>query len=234
MVSSLLSSLRIAGIAAAAGLGLMACSESSTTGASGGKDVPISPYLQDIVWGDPNAKVEVVEYASLSCTHCRDFWKQDLPRIKAEFIDTGKVRYILRDFPTPPVELSVAATAIARCAGKDGYYNVVDDVYTHYADLMDAVQSGTGAAPMLVEIGGRAGLSPDEVRTCVNSKDIQTYIQKVVDDARGKVTATPTVFVDGEKVENHLYPGLSAVINAKLNGAPVPADAAPATTPPAP
>jgi protein-disulfide isomerase len=83
--------------------------------------VTVTPFVEDVVMGDPNAKVEIVEYASLTCSHCRDFWMQGFQPLKAQYIDTGKVKYILRDFPTQPVELATAGVAIARCKGEDKY-----------------------------------------------------------------------------------------------------------------
>ncbi len=205
-----------AAIAAAASLALAACSDNSSGGAYA--DVDVDPYLEDVTLGDASAPVEIIEYASLSCPHCRDFWKQDFPRLKTNYIDTGRVRYVLKDFPTAPVELAVAATAIARCAGEDGYYDVVDDVFTQYHDIMDALRSNTGALPLLVEIGGRAGLSTDEVRACINHEGVQKYIDGVVAEAVDKgVTATPTIFVNGEVVSPHDYASLSAAIDAILD-----------------
>lgn len=215
----------IATLAATATLALAACSDNSTSGSASTADV--DPYLGDVVMGDPSAPVEIVEYASLSCPHCRDFWKQDFPRLKTNYIDTGRVRYVLKDFPTAPVELAVAVTAIARCAGEDGYYEVVDDVFTHYHDIMDALRTNTGALPKLIEIGGRAGLSTDEVRACINHQGVQDYINEMTQEGVDKgVNATPTIFVNGEVVSPHDYASLSAAIDAILDP-----DAAAATAP---
>lgn len=206
----------IATLAAAATLALAACSDNSTGGSASRADV--DPYLGDIVMGDASAPVEIIEYASLSCPHCRDFWKQDFPRLKTNYIDTGRVRYVLKDFPTPPVELAVAATAIARCAGEDGYYEVVDDVFTQYHDIMEAMRTSSGALPLLIEIGGRAGLSTDEVRACINHDGVQSYINEMTQEGVAKgVSATPTIFVNGEVVSPHDYASLSAAIDAILD-----------------
>jgi protein-disulfide isomerase len=204
-----------------------ACSDNS----SSPKDlVPVNPVLTDVVMGDAAAPVTMTEFASLTCPHCRDFWKQVFPRIKETYIDTGKVKYILKDYPTPPAEIALAGTAIARCAGADGYYAVVDDIFTNWHEMMQAAQQG-GAGPFLVEVGGRHGVDPEEVRSCLNNKPIQDFVNATITEARTlQVTGTPTIFLNGEKIEDgHTFEGLSAAIEAKLN--PGAAPAAPAETP---
>jgi protein-disulfide isomerase len=187
-------------------------------GGDGGKtDVKVTPYVEDVVMGDPSAKITIVEYASLTCSHCRDFWKQVMPGLRSAYIDTGKVKYVMRDFPTPPAEVAAAATAIARCKGAEGYYDVVEDVYSNYHELMQAAQGPQGAGPVLVAIGGRHGLSPDEVRACANSPETKAFIEKTVLDAQDKVRATPTIFIDDVLIEDHSIEGLSAAIEARLN-----------------
>ncbi|MEZ5937313.1 MAG: DsbA family protein [Hyphomonadaceae bacterium] len=230
MLDALVRSVRsIGAVGTLAALALAGCSGEKTSGP--GETVPINPYLEDVMLGDANAPVEMIEYASLACPHCRDFWKQDMPRLKADYIDTGKVKYILRDFPTAPAELSIAAAAIARCTGKDGYFAVVDDVFDNFYELIDAVQSGAGAAPMLLEIGTRHGLTPDEVKSCVNSPRIQSHIDKVVRDAQRDVSGTPTVFINGEKITSPNYESVTAAIDAALGvtAEPSPAAEAPST-----
>jgi len=228
--------MRPLAILAVAAMALAACSGEKSGGAP--SDVKVDPYLGPVVLGDANAKVKMVEYASLTCPHCRDFWKQVYPRIKATYIDTGKISYELHDFPTPPVEVAVAAAAIARCKGKDAYYAIVDDFVTSHHDLINAAQSPTGAGPVLVAVGGRHGLSPDEVRACVNNADVKTFIDKTVRDGQErKVQSTPTIFINDVAVPEHSFDAISAQIEAQLNpgaapAAPAePAPAAPATRP---
>ncbi len=226
MLNTVISRTLTAALSVAA-LTLAACS-GETGGSSSTPDVDVDPYLEDVVMGDASAPVEIIEFASLSCPHCRDFWKQEFPRIKTNYIDTGRVRYVLKDFPTAPAELAIAATAIARCAGEDGYYDVVDDVFTQYHDIMDALRTNTGVLPILIQIGDRAGLSTDEVRACINHPGIQDYIDGVMTEAAEMgVNSTPTIFVNGELVSPHDYESLSAKIDSILD--PSAAAAEPAT-----
>jgi protein-disulfide isomerase len=209
------------------------CSERAGDGAAvgAGANVKVDPYIGDVVMGDAAAPVTVVEYASLTCPHCRDFWKQQFPVLKERYIDTGKVKYILRDFPTAPAPVAVAAAAVARCKGEDQYYAVVDDIFSSWHEMMEAAQSSSGAGPVLVAVGGRHGMTPDEVRACANHRGVQEYIQKVVTEAADRVRATPTIFVDDVLVDRHTNENLFAAIDAKLNGGVAPA--APAATDPA-
>src|SRR5580700_5874084 len=106
-------------IAALMTLGLAACSK------SGGAAVS----TDDMQMGNPQAKVTVVEYASASCPHCADFNNEVFPAFKAKYIDTGKIHYVFREFLTPPAEVAAASFLIARCAGRDKYFSVLDTIF---------------------------------------------------------------------------------------------------------
>ncbi|HMP61919.1 MAG TPA: thioredoxin domain-containing protein, partial [Phenylobacterium sp.] len=105
--------------AGAAALALGACSGQSAAGAAEG----------DMTLGDPNAPVKMIEYASLSCVHCATFNNDVFPTLKTKYIDTGKVHYTFREFLTPPVEVAAAGFLLARCAGEDRYFEVVDAIF---------------------------------------------------------------------------------------------------------
>jgi len=83
----------------------------------------------DYSLGSPKAKVQVVEYASLSCPHCAKFNEEVFPAFKAKYVDTGQVRYTLREMLTPPAEVAAAGFLLARCAGPAKYFGVVDAVF---------------------------------------------------------------------------------------------------------
>jgi protein-disulfide isomerase len=228
-----------------AGLAMFPAACSGKDGGAGKVEAAanVHPWLADVQIGPDSAPVSIVEYASLTCPHCRDFWKQEFPQLKAKYIDAGKVKYVLRELPTPPTDVAIAAAAVARCAGKDKYYDVVDDVYTNYAKMMEAASSDTGAAGVLVEVGARHGLQLDQVKACVSGDAVKTYIQKEIAEKPSYANSTPTVILDGNFVEDHSFPNLSKLIDAKLGVAPSPsaAPAAPAeaaassaTTPAAP
>src|SRR5277367_1630408 len=83
----------------------------------------------DMSLGNASAKVTVIEYASASCPHCAEFNNDVFPAFKAKYIDSGKIHYVFREFLTPPVPVAASGFLIARCAGKDKYFSVLDAIY---------------------------------------------------------------------------------------------------------
>jgi protein-disulfide isomerase len=223
---------RRAFLAIAAALALAAC---GGQGASDGfKPVPVKPVLGDVPMGSATAPVTILEYASYTCPHCRDFWKQEFPLLKAEYIDTGKVKFIYRDYPLDE-SLAVTLAAIARCKGEDAYFKVIDDLFTNQYDILMAAQKGE-AGPILLKVAEANGMSPDEVRTCI---DHHPELRKAIIDSRNEgfdrgVNSTPAVFVNDKRIEVAGYEALKAEVEKALNpgAAPAPEDA-PAAAPPA-
>ncbi|MDP3740379.1 MAG: DsbA family protein, partial [Hyphomonadaceae bacterium] len=230
-------SRRLAPVAtlAAAALLLAACGDQTQTAADGFKPVPVTPVLGDVPMGQASAPVTIEEYASYTCSHCRDFWKQEFPRLKTEYIDTGKVKFIYRDYPLDN-SLAVMLASVARCKGPDSYFAVVDDIFSKQYEILTAAPKGE-VGPIILDIAQRHGMTQDEVRTCIDHQPaLKNVILKSREDgtARG-VKATPTVFVNGEQLMESGYEPLKAAIEAKLNpgaapATPAPAEGAPAST----
>ena len=205
-------------------------------GASDGfKPVPVNPVLGDVPQGSADAPVTVLEYASYTCSHCRDFWKQEFPRLKAEYIDTGKVKFIYRDYPLDD-NLAVTLAAIARCKGQDAYFKTIDDIFTQQYEILTAAQQGQ-AAPLILSIAQNNGMSQDEVRTCI---DHHPELKKAIIDSRNEgsgrgVNSTPAIFVNDVRVAGSGYEALKEAIDKALNPNAItetpPAEGA---TPPAP
>jgi protein-disulfide isomerase len=156
----------------------------------------------DMSLGDPNAKVTVVEYASLACGHCAEWNKTVFPEFKAKYIDTGKVRYVFREFITQPPQLAVAGTLMARCAGKDKYFTVIDAVFHGQEEIF---RTGD-IRGVLLPIAQSAGLSEEAFMTCVSDeKAIKALNDKVQKDAtEAKIEGTPTFFFNDDKYGNGL------------------------------
>ena len=174
--------------AAVASLTLAGCSKG---GASG-------PATGDMSLGNPDAKVKVVEYASASCSHCARFNNTVFPAFKAKYIDTGKIRYTLKEFLTPPEEVAAAGFLVARCAGKDKYFTVLDSIYKNQAEMFT-----TGDfRGVLLRIAQSAGMTEDQFNKCVSDPDalkaLNARVERAVKD--DKITGTPTFVVDGKKV----------------------------------
>jgi protein-disulfide isomerase len=153
--------------------------------------------LADMVMGSDKATVTVVEYASMTCPHCAHFDEKTLPEFKKKYIDTGKVRYILREFPLDP--LAAAAFMLARCAGETDtsrYYAMVDTLFRQQ-------QTWAVAKPLppLLAIAKQAGLTKEKFDACLaNQKlldDIQKVRQQAIDEFR--VKSTPTFFINGTR-----------------------------------
>jgi protein-disulfide isomerase len=190
------------------------------------KTVEVSPWLGQTVLGDANAPVEIVEYASTTCSHCQHFHKEEFPKLKASHIDTGKakLRYVV--LPTAPAPLSVAGGAIARCAGKDKFFDTIADLFENQNKLADA-GSPRKVQDLFAEIGGRHGLNFDQVNSCIENKPVLQAMDKELDDLPKTITGTPSFFVNGQKVEEPTAEAIAAAVNAAASAPP----AAPAPAP---
>lgn len=175
-------------VAAIAGLSLAGCNKGGAGGASAG----------DMSLGPADAKVQVVEYASASCSHCARFNNTVFPAFKAKYIDTGKVHYTLKEFLTPPEEVAAAGFLVARCAGKDKYFTVLDAIYKNQAEMFQT-QDYRG---VLLRIAQSAGMTEDQFNKCVSDPDalkaLNARVQKAIND--DKITGTPTFVVNGKQV----------------------------------
>ncbi len=149
--------------------------------------------LDDISMGSETAPVTIIEYASMTCPHCAAFEAQVFPKLKEKYIDTGKVRFILREFPLDG--LAAAAFMLARCAGPDKYYPMVETLFAQQAKW--AVRN---PLEPLLAIAKQAGFTQQSFEACINNKDQLNKVQQVRDRAsqKFKVKATPTFFINGE------------------------------------
>jgi protein-disulfide isomerase len=149
----------------------------------------------DFGLGPKNAKVVIVEYASLTCGHCSEFHTLVLPELKREFIKTGKVRYIYRDFPLD--RFALAAAMVARCADKDNFFGFIDTFYrvqSQWAKAADPIS----ALNKLARLGG---MDQNTFNQCLINKDIQESIlnQRLEAVNNFDVRSTPTVFINGDQ-----------------------------------
>ncbi len=149
----------------------------------------------DFALGPADAKVTIVEYASLTCPHCAEFHTKVLPDIKKEFVETGKVRYVYRDFPLD--RLALAAAMTARCAGRENFFGFIDTFYAAQGQWSRASNS-VKALGNLARLGG---MSEKAFDTCLQNADVQNAVLKQRLEAANdfKITATPTIFVNGDR-----------------------------------
>jgi protein-disulfide isomerase len=167
--------------------------------AQGAADVAKPMSLPDMALGPANAPVTITEYASMTCPHCAAFNDAVFPKIKAAYIDTGKIRYVFREFP---LDIKAAAgSMLSRCiANGDSakYFAVTDLLFRQQSDWV--VKNTTES---LSRIGKQAGLSQQQVEDCLKN---QSLLDKIVADQKYasevlKVDSTPTFFINGEKIK---------------------------------
>ena len=168
--------------------------------------------LPDQVMGKADAPVTIVEYASMTCPHCAAFHATTLPEIKTKYIDTGKAKLILREFPFDP--RAEAAFMLSRCSN-DKYYAMADVLFKQQNNWARAED----AQAALLQISKLAGFSQESFTACLTNQKLLEDIRAV--RTRGadefKVDSTPTFFINGDKYAGALTVGeMSAIIDGKL------------------
>jgi len=207
--------LSLTGLAALAGLSPWRFISQAMAQTAAEVAKPVS--LPDMALGPADAKVTITEYASMTCPHCAAFNEQVFPKIKSEFIDTGKIRYIFREFP---LDIKAAAgSMLSRCIAKGDapkYFTVTDLLFRQQNDWVMKNTTET-----LTRIGKQAGLSQQEVEACLKDQSLLDKIaadQKYASDVL-KVDSTPTFFINGEKIKGETsFDEFSKKINALLKG----------------
>ena len=189
--------LSLTGLAAIAGLSPLRFISEAMAQAAGDVAKPVS--LPDMALGPKDAAVTITEFASMTCPHCAAFNEQVFPKIKSEYIDTGKIRYIFREFP---LDIKAAAgSMLSRCIAKDDaakYFAVTDMLFRQQNDWV--VKNTTET---LTRIGKQAGLTQQQVEACLKDQALLDKIaadQKYASDVL-KVDSTPTFFINGEKIK---------------------------------
>lgn len=205
--------LSLTGVAAA--LGLSPWRLFSEAHAQSAEDINKPGALGDMALGSKDAPVTIIEYASMTCPHCAAFTTEVFPKLKSTYIDTGKVRFIFREFPLDQVAL--AASALARCVAKDDapkYFAIVDMLFKQQNDL------ASDALGTINRIGKQAGFSEKMIKDCVQG---DPAIQKGILDAREyanaklKINSTPSFFINGTLVKGETsFEGFEKLITPLL------------------
>ncbi len=155
--------------------------------------------LGEMAMGDAKAPITVIEYASMTCPHCAHFSMTTFPELKKRYIDTGKVRYMMREFPLDT--LAAAGFILARCAGPDKYFPLIETLFASQRDWV--VQRPLGP---LTAIAKQAGLTQEAFEACLDNKEMIDGIEKVRNQAAEKlgVNSTPTFFINGKRMAGDL------------------------------
>ena len=157
----------------------------------------LAPTAQDRVLGKADAPITIVEYASLSCPHCAHFANAVLPKLKENWIDTGKAKLILRDFPLD--EPALRAEMLARCAPPERFYPLVETMF----ETQDKWVVGKDWRAALEKLVRLAGIGKKEFDACLGNKAIEDQVagSRLVAAQQLGVNSTPTFFINGKKFE---------------------------------
>ena len=192
--------------------------DSATQTASGG-NAGYTLLPSDRAIGNPKAKLVFIEYGASSCPVCAAWSVQNFPTFKANYVDTGKVYYVFRQFLIRPDD--GAAEKIARCLPEDKYFSFIDLLWRNQS-LWDVEFGVTDVHGGLVRLGRMAGLSADQVDKCIDSKAEDDRINKVQAEAESRysVSGTPTFILDGTNIGTGNLPiaEMSKTIDAALAG----------------
>ncbi|WP_186400473.1 DsbA family protein [Stappia sp. P2PMeth1] len=178
----------------------VACALSSSAFAQPTEQELLAPgALPDKVFGPDDAPVTIIEYASLTCPHCRTFHVNVWPGLKEKYVDAGKVRFIMREFPFDP--RSTAGFMLARCAGDEKWYPTLDLLY-RTQETWARTSDGTGA---MKSVMGMTGMDEAAFEACLQNEELMQQVQAVAETGRGfGVDSTPTFFINGQMYKGAL------------------------------
>ncbi len=215
-----------AGLVAVVAAGFVAFNQPGATiphaEAQEAKTIPMADLLQtgaldDKVLGNENAPVTIVEYASMTCGHCGSFHNTVFPQLKEKYIDTGKVRFIFREFPLG--SYAAAASMLARCVDEDKYFPFLSLLFKTQDQW--AYVSASQRVQTLLDISKQAGFTRERFQTCLSDQKLLDGINQIRDRASDVfgVSSTPSFFVDGELVRGAAtLADLEKLIEPKLEG----------------
>lgn len=183
-------------------------------GAPRAEDISPEGYtLGPVTMGSPDAPVTVIEYASMTCSHCARFDQETLPKLKERYIATGKVRYVFHNFVLNQADM--AASMVIRCQGPQQFFALTDLFFERQSDW---VQQDFAAG--IAKVGRRAGISRTDVDRCLADRSLQQHLVEMRQSGQDEwtVEATPTIIVAGEKrgPEAQRFEDLAAMIDAEL------------------
>lgn len=175
-----------------------AVSAAAVSAAGPARTVPLNPRFDgfDFVIGADNAAVTIIEYASLTCPHCARFHTDVMPRIKSDYVETGKVRFIYRDFPLDRVAMNAAM--LARCNGPERFMTFLDAFFGQQQTWLAG--SGEQAMAGLRRLARTGGMSEPAIDACLANVEIQNAVlsQSMTGEREHRVQSTPTLVVNGQ------------------------------------
>ena len=171
--------------------------------------------ITEMTLGAEEAKVTVIEYASFTCPHCASFHKGPFQSLKADYIDTGKVRFVYRDVYFD--RFGLWGAMVARCdGGRDKFFGISDMLYEKQREWTQGEPAAI--ADNLRRIGKLAGIEPDAVEACLNDRDkMQALVSWYQANAEAdEINSTPSFIINGRKYSNMAYDDFKAILDEKL------------------
>ena len=169
---------------------------------------------EEFFLGNKDAKIVVIEYASMTCIHCANFHKQVYPKIKKNYIDTNKIKFIFRDFPLD--KQALFGSVLAKCAPKEKYFDFVKLILNTQKKW---IASDNTFQDKLKNIGKLAGLNENKINTCFKDEQIVDNILKSRSDAEKKynITSTPSLIINEKKYSAMSYETFEKIIESLIN-----------------
>lgn len=170
--------------------------------------------LEEKTIGSKNAKIRMIEFASLTCGHCAKFNNEVISKIKKKYVDTGKLNFTYKDFPLDKIALK--ASIIARCSGNKNYFNFIDVFYKKQKDWIKTKDPFKS----LLKIAKFGGLKDEEIKVCIGNKSIEDGILKnrLKYSKNFDIKATPTIYFNRKKYNGDLtFEAIESKIESLLN-----------------
>ena len=152
----------------------------------------------DMSMGNPKARIQVVEYASVACPHCAHFQETVLDAFKTKWVDTGKARFTLKEMLTASPTVAMAGFLIARCAGPDRYFKVVDDIYRSQPQWVDGQ-----IKPILARVAADNGVDETHFNACLQDQAAIVAVNQRAIRAQEQdgINSTPSLFINGKMID---------------------------------
>lgn len=189
--------------------------ESIQTVASHSENDGEAPEILEMALGEDSAPVTIIEYASFTCPHCRAFHEGTFSQIKTNYVETGKVKFIVRDVYFD--RLGLWASMMARCGGRDRYFGIADLIYRGQKEWTVG-DDGSVILQNLMKIGRLAGLNDDQMNACMQDNDkAQALVDLYQKNAeRDDIRSTPSFLINGKKYDNMSYTDFAKTLDELL------------------
>lgn len=171
--------------------------------------------VQEMILGDANAPITLIEYASFTCPHCATFHENTYPQLKTDYIDTGKVKFVFREVYFD--RFGLWASMIARCGGQERFFGLTDLLMKGQSDWARAGDP-VAIADSIRKVGRLAGLQDAELQACLqdedNAKTLVAWYQN--NAAADEITGTPSFIINGTKYSNMAYSEMKTILDDLL------------------